>query len=205
MGYKNLLLLLLIPAAMSSRTKETGRESPFKTIKWVVEKNSTLRIQGKTNVNRFTCNISEYAEKDTIICLGDPSKPVKLTGALEMDVLSFDCHSKLITKDFRKTIKADRYPRLTIRFLSLETMPVLANNTEAIKGWVEVELAGVIKKFQLNYSFSKASTGNIQLDGGRSFSFSDFNLSPPKKLGGLVKIKDAFDVNFKLTLKTVKG
>jgi hypothetical protein len=186
---------------MSGRVKETGSPSPLGMVRWVVEKNSTLRVQGKTNVNKFTCTTSEYAEKDTIICFGDPAKPVRLTGALEMDVLSFDCHSKLITKDFRKTIKADKYPVLTIRFLSLESMPLLQNKTQSIKGWVEVELAGEVKKFQLNYSFSKAASSRIQLNGGRSFSFSDFKLTPPKKLGGLVKIKDAFDVNFMLTLQ----
>ena len=201
MSYKNLFIILLIPVLLSSRAKEN--EYSLKTVRWVVEKNSTLRVQGKTNVNKFVCTISEYAERDTIICLGEPARQVKLTGALEMDVLSFDCHSKMITKDFRKTIKADKYPVLTIRFLSLESMPVLENKTESIKGWVEVELAGVVKKFQLNYSFSNAASGLIQLNGGRSFSFSDFKLTPPKKLGGLVKIKDAFDVNFMLTLQPV--
>lgn len=174
-----------------------------KVVRWVVEKNSTLRVQGKTNVNRFTCTIDEYAEKDTILCLDDPSKAVRLSGELKMNVLNFNCHSKLITKDFRKTIKADKYPVLIIRFLSLESMPFLQKKTELIKGWVEVELAGVIKKFELNYTFSGNSSGHILLNGGRSFSFSDFKLSPPKKLGGLVKIKDAFDVSFNLTLQAL--
>jgi len=200
MWYKNIFLLLLIPALMgSSLHKLPDRSGP--AVKWIVEKNSTLSVQGKTNVNKFTCNIDEYAEKDTIICIDNASKAVKLTGELKMDVLSFDCHSKLITKDFRKTIKADKYPALTIRFLSLESMPLLNKKTELIKGWVEVELAGVVKKFELNYSFLKSTSGKIQLNGGRSFSFADFKLSPPKKLGGLVKIKDAFNVIFKLTLQ----
>jgi hypothetical protein len=128
MFYKNIFLLLLIPALMgSSLHKLPDRSGP--AVKWIVEKNSTLSVQGKTNVNKFTCNIDEYAEKDTIICIDNASKAVKLTGELKMDVLSFDCHSKLITKDFRKTIKADKYPALTIRFLSLESMPLLNKKT----------------------------------------------------------------------------
>src|SRR5688572_15425665 len=146
MSYKNIFLLLLIPALMGSGLNKHVDKSAT-AVKWIVEKNSTLSVQGKTNVNKFTCNIDEYAEKDTIICFDNASKAVKLTGELKMDVLSFDCHSKLITKDFRKTIKADKYPALTIRFLSLESMPLLNKKTELIKGWVEVELAGVVKKF----------------------------------------------------------
>ena len=200
MAYKIILLLLLIHVLVGASNKPSV---PPPIIKWAVEKNSTLRVQGKTNVNKFTCNIKQYAEKDTIICLGDASKAIRLTGELKMDVLSFNCHSKMITNDFRKTIKADKYPMLIIRFLSLETMPILGNNTEAIKGWVEVELAGVVKKFQLIYSFAKGPSNQIQLEGGRNFSFSDFKLTPPKKLGGMIKIKDAFDVNFMLTLQPV--
>ena len=75
--------------------------------------------------------------------------------------------------------------------------------TELIKGWVEVEVAGIVKRFELSYSFSNNGPGHIQLDGGRTFNFSDFKLSPPKKMAGLIKIKDAFDVNFQLILRAV--
>ncbi|MGB8192402.1 MAG: hypothetical protein WCF67_10810 [Chitinophagaceae bacterium] len=178
--------------------------SSSKAVRWVVGKNSSLYIQGKTNVNRFTCNIDQYAENDTIICFGEPLKQVRLSGALQLNVSSFNCHSRLITKDFRKTIKAEKYPVLTIRFLSLESMPALQSESESIKGWVEIELAGVVKKFELNYSFSKTPSGSIQLIGERRFSFSDFNLLPAKKLGGVIKIKDAFDVKFQLTLQPLQ-
>lgn len=204
MKYKNLVaLILLVPFLIGAISKKADKQLNSKTVKWVVKKNSSLRVHGKTNVNQFTCNIDQYVAYDTIICVGDPLKPVKLSGALQLDVFSFDCHSRMITKDFRKTIKAEKYPLLSIRFLSLESMPVLLNKTEFIKGWVEIELAGVVKKFQLNYSFLKATSGVIQLNGERRFSFSDFNLSPPKKLGGMIKINDAFDVKFQLLLQTL--
>ncbi|MDB5232410.1 MAG: hypothetical protein JWN76_3215 [Chitinophagaceae bacterium] len=171
-------------------------------VKWSVEKNSSLSVKGKSNVNNFTCNIKEYGKRDTIICVNDPAQPVKLIGAIEMEILSFNCHSNLITKDLRKTLKADEYPTMIIHFLSLANMPVLKDKTESIDGWVEVELAGVVKRFMLHYSFVKSEAG-ILLDGGRTFCFSDFKLSPPKKLAGMVKIKDEFDVNFRLILRAI--
>ena len=120
-----------------------------------------------------------------------------------MDILSFNCHSSMITKDLRKTLKADEYPMMTIRFISLQFMPRLQNKIELIKGWVEVQLAGVVKRFELSYSFLQTGSADIQLNGGRSFRFSDFKLSPPRKFAGLIKIKDDFDVHFQLTLRTV--
>jgi hypothetical protein len=172
-------------------------------VKWVVEKSSVLEVKGQSNVNTFTCNIVTYAKKDTITCTTDPFKPVRLTGNLQMDVLSFDCHSNLITNDLRKTLKADKYPKMSIRFLSLQSMPQLQHKTEFIKGMIEVELAGVVKQFELCYAFSSTELGPIQLVGSRNFCFSDFRLAPPQKMGGLIKIKDNFAVKFQLNLRAI--
>ena len=200
---KNFHFILMFIGLLTGEIQITTAQSASHVIKWVVEKNSTLRVAGKSNVNSFTCKINVQAEKDTITCMNNPSKSISLSGDIQIDVISFDCESNLITRDLRKTLKADQYPKMNIRFLTLECMPVLQNKTELIKGWVEVELAGVAKKFELCYSFSRATSGYMQLDGGKSFSFSDFKLSPPRKLAGLIRIKDAFDVNFQLILRII--
>ena len=172
-------------------------------VKWVVEKNSSIQVAGSSNVNHFTCNIREYAAKDTIICIDDPSMPIRFSGDLKMDVQNFNCNSSMITRDLRKTLKADTYPELTIRFLSLRSMPGLQNKTELINGCLEVELAGVVKRLELCYSFTSIGAGYIKLQGNHSFSFSDFKLTPPRKLAGMIKIKDGFDVNFQLVLRRI--
>jgi hypothetical protein len=200
---KNFHFAFIAVALLTSEIHMATAQFDSHVVKWVVEKNSTLRVAGKSNVNSFTCKINVQAEKDTITCVNNPSKSISLSGDIQIDVISFDCQSNLITRDLRKTLKADQYPKMIIRFLTLEGMPVLQNKTELIKGWVEVELAGVVKKFELCYSFSRATSGYIQLDGGKSFSFSDFKLSPPRKLAGLIRIKDAFDVNFQLILRSL--
>lgn len=171
-------------------------------VKWVVEQNSTLRVKGRSNINSFTCNINVNAEKDTIIFSNDVQQAVSLSGNIQMDVLGFNCHSNLITRDLRKTLRAEEHPMMTIRFLSIQSMPMLKHDKEIIKGCVEVILAGVVKRFDLDYTFSRSASGMV-LDGGRSFCFSDFKLSPPRKLAGLIKIKDQFEVNFQLILREI--
>lgn len=203
MFYKLKFHYIIIVAALFFGKTHMCIAQSVKVVKWLVEKNSTLRIQGKTNVNSFSCNINEYAKKDTIICIQNHAKPISFTGEIQMDIHSFNCHSNIITKGLRKTLKAEEYPTMTIRFISLQFMPLQQNKIELITGWVEVKLAGVVKRFELSYSFLQSGSTYVQLNGGRSFRFSDFKLSPPKKLGGLIKIKDDFDVNFQLILRTV--
>lgn len=104
---------------------------PRNPVRWAVEKTSTLKIAGNSNVNEFACSIAGYHQPDTISYAGDVAgKAVRLNGSLELDVLRFDCHSKMITNDLRKTLKAEDYPRLVIRFLSLERAPSLQGTAQ---------------------------------------------------------------------------
>ena len=123
---------------------------------------------------------------------------------LSVDVLDFDCRSKLITSDFRKTLKAKEYPGLKIKFLSLDRAPLLENKNQCINGWVEVELAGVKKLMKIPFTFSKENNAMILMNGKKQFCLSDFELAPPKKLAGMVKIVDEFTVDFRLKLIAIK-
>ena len=172
---------------------------------WVVEESSTLCVDGQSNLNHFSCSIDKYSNNDTILVTGNYSKPIRLSGELRMNVASFDCANSLITKDLRKTLKSDDYPVMTIRLLTLECMPSFKQECENLKGWVEVELAGIMKSCEIQYSFTKSNNRIIQLNGSSRFLFSDFKLSPPRKLAGLIRIKDDFEVHFQLMLKTVKA
>lgn len=192
-------LFLLLYITVSSQDSFGQR----RVIKWAVQKHGTLWVNGSSNVNNFTCSITGISENDTITATQDAARALALRGAIKMSVLSFDCHNNLIRKDLRKTLKAEQYPTMIIRFLTLKTLPPLSPKAELVSGWVEVELAGVKKKFELIYSLTQSSAGIVKLNGGRKFCFSDFSLAPPQKFGGLVKIKDDFDVNFMLVLKTM--
>lgn len=204
----NFVWLLLITTFAFTPGSYTPKDSDHKTklIKWAVQKSSTIRIAGSTNVNNFGCDITGYYQPDTIYCSEENviSKLVTLNGDLQVDILKFDCHNRMLTGDLRKTLRANEYPTLIIRFLSLERAPVIHDSKDFLRGWVEVELAGSTQRFEVDYSFIKARSSSIQLNGNRSFSFADFKLIPPKKFGGLIKVKDRFIVNFNLLLNPVE-
>jgi YceI-like domain len=192
------LLVFMLPLFMSAVSHH-----PKAHVRWAVQQNSNLSVQGSSNVNRFSCIIKSIGICDTLFVTDNNATAVALKGCLKIDVLAFNCHNSLIQKDLRKTLKAEEYPKMTIRFLSLKKMPLLTRQSEAITGWVEVELAGTKKVMELNYLFVTNTAGDILLNGARKFCFSDFSLQPPRKMAGLVKIKDEFDVQFQLVLRRV--
>lgn len=207
-GFNKFLWLLIIPVlAFTTRYADVKVHPPKnKLFKWAVQKTSTLRILGSTNMNSFGCDITGYYQPDTIVCLDESavSKLVTLKGELEIDIFKFDCHNKMLTNDLRKTLKANEHPNFIIRFLSLERMPVIQNDKDCLRGWVEIELAGTTRRFEINYTFTKTGTSAIQLNGNRNFNFADFKLTPPKKMAGLIKVKDKFNVDFNLLLNPVQ-
>ncbi len=172
--------------------------------RWVVERNSSLNIQGETNINSFQCDVTEYLKPDTLVYTkNDATKKLSFTNScLIIDVKRFDCHNKFITEDFRTALKADENPNLKIVFLTIDQFSNSCNN-QTVKGIVDIELARTTKRVEINYTVKSLTGNRIQVNGSHVFSFSDFNLKAPKKLAGFIRTKDQITVNFQLFFKAI--
>lgn len=179
---------------------------PFYSMaKWVVEKNSSLNIQGETNINSFQCDVTEYLKPDTLVySMNDATKKLSFTNScLSIDIKRFDCHNKYITEDFRSALKADENPKLKIVFLTVEQFSNSPDH-QLVKGTVDIQLAQVTKRVEIAYLVHNLPGNRIQMNGSHVFSFSDFNLKAPRKLAGLIKTKDEIKVNFQLFFKAIQ-
>ena len=172
-------------------------------IRWVISQNSSLSVNGSTNVNKFSCVIPAYDRTDTLTVSSKKDPGVTLSGTIGLNISSFDCHNSGMTKQLRKTLNEKQYPLLRIRFLSLNKLPELTAQPEVITGMVIIEIAGVSKHFEIKYQIDRDDQKTIHLVGSRVINFSDFNLVPPKKLGGMIKTKDELSVEFHMNIKTI--
>lgn len=172
--------------------------------RWIVMKGGSLKVKGTTNINTFACEITGYSNPDTILVYRNPNQEgnVPLKGKLGLSVRLFDCHHAVMTADLRKTLKSKEFPQLTINFVNLEKFPALSARENKIRGVVDIELAGRAKRFVVNYTFKLDNQKNIQLLGERDVNFSDFGLTPPRKLGGMIQTDNKLNVEFKLTMKS---
>lgn len=173
--------------------------------RWVIEKTSSLSIEGKSNVNSFKCDIVEYLNRDTILLYKDNSgeqKPILTKGGLTININRFDCHQNYVTADLKKTLKAKEDANMKINLVSFGYMKSNQSN-QAIKGIVEIQLAGITKKLEIDYAVNKNQGGVLHLVGTKKLLFSDFKLTPPKKLAGLIKVEEEITVSFQLILRYV--
>lgn len=176
----------------------------FSMARWVVEKNSSLNIQGETNINSFQCDVTEYLRADTLVySKNDAIKKFSFTNSyLIIDVRRFDCHNKFITEDLRTALKADEDPNLKIVFLTIDQFSNDCNN-QVVKGIVDIELAHVVRRAEIDYTVKTLPGNRIEMNGSHIFSFSDFNLKAPRKVAGLIRTKDKIKVNFQLFFKSI--
>ncbi|OIR14266.1 YceI-like domain protein [mine drainage metagenome] len=198
---KNILLILILILG-ESFIQQKKVDNLTHSAKWVVSKGGFLRVNGSTNVSTFSCIVPEYVDPDTITCI-NKDLPILMSGNISLNIFGFDCHNTLMTADLRKTLRAKEFPKMRIHFLSLNKFPELRSTEETITGWVNIELSGVTKKFDVKFRFYTDDQKIIHLIGIRSINFSDFNLTPPRKLGGIIQTKDKLDVEFGLNFKTL--
>jgi hypothetical protein len=177
------------------------RDKGVTTIKWVITSGCSLKVNGSTNINKFSCVIGNYNRPDTITTVSGNNQPVKMTGNIQLEVGKFDCHNAIMTADLRKTLKSETHPRLMIFFISMNQYP--APGKWGLKGSVLIVLAGVSKNFEVDYKLVSAEKDLITLEGTRQVLFSDFNLKPPRKLGGMIKTNNELNVVFTLKMKVL--
>ncbi|HEY0244060.1 MAG TPA: YceI family protein [Mucilaginibacter sp.] len=204
MFYKNILWICLLFIALTSFMipRKTGAIAELK--RWVINESSSLCVNGSTNVNKFACEIPAYDQTDTLsLVKGKSDNEIALSGNIGLKIQGFDCHNSMMTRDLRKTLKESQFPLLHITFISLSKLPNLSTQPELITGLVNIEIAGVHKRFEVNYQISQDAQKVIHLLGSRDVNFSDFNLIPPRKLGGMIKTNDKLSVTFHLKMKQV--
>jgi hypothetical protein len=167
----------------------------------IVQPASAIFIDGKSNVNKFRCTSDQYDGKDTLVLKTVNHKTVFVRGQVKLNAAGFDCGMKPITNDFAETINVEKFPFITIEFISFEEVPHYTSTQERFKSKMKLTLASVSKTVEIKCGLQEDALGFIHLKGARNFTFSDFKLEPPKKMGGLIKVDEKLNVKFHLVLK----
>lgn len=165
-------------------------------IKIIVQPQSMLQIQGKTNVNSFQCYC---APPHSIVGFNaeSSSETQKINfKKAELTVLtkSLDCRHKIMNRDMYQTLKADYFPTIT---LSISQVMIPIQNINArwkLEGPVTTEafltLAGMKRKIDLLVTISQPVNNVYRFTAKKNLLLTDFGLTPPTVLMGMVKVNN---------------
>ncbi|MCG7856566.1 YceI family protein [Flavihumibacter sediminis] len=168
--------------------------------RWIIDKNSVFTIEGKSNVAPFKCQTVQYLNRDTITIFRDnnPNTAFTFGGGLKVMIRWFDCEQQVMTKEMWRTLREKEKPEMKINLIQVGRFK---KSGEKVLGVVEVELAGVTKRFEIMFEVGNPSPHSLSFSGIRKLSFSDFRLKPPNKLAGLIKVEEDIMVKFKISLR----
>lgn len=198
-----ILFFFFLALPLTKGQREKG--NALTVVKWAIEQQSNLIIDGRSNVNTFQCGVKEFLHTDTLVYMSyeGVQKPATLKGSVTININRFDCGHKFMTNDLRKTLKAEENPNMVIHFVSMDKIQQ-KNINQTTKGVVEIQLAGVTKQYEVNYTIQNNINSHLVLTGSRKILFSDFNLKPPTRLAGLIKVEEELSVQFQLMLKPLQ-
>lgn len=153
-------------------------------------KESYVLIKGTTNVNTFRCTNDEFQQQISFFLENHQKNKFPET-TISLTVKDFDCKNKVMSKDLKNTLNADKYPLLNITFLNLDR---IAENQ--YRACIQVKMMNKLRKYTVDFMLDKT-----KLTGNKTLYFSDFDIVPPKKFGGMVAVKDALNLSFSLRVK----
>lgn len=150
---------------------------------YILLHSKVFSVKGSTSIGNYDCDY-RLETQDTLFL--NHKKGIHY----KVPVKEFGCGNFLLTRDFRKTLREKEYPFVHIHVSEVK------KSGNAYHYNLRIDLAGKIRNFQ-NLKFNAEKNG---LRGNVQLKFSDFNLTPPQKLGGAIKVKE--EINLSIWLKT---
>ena len=158
--------------------------NPNKQTAFVVA-SQKLSVKGETSFGSFECHYHPN-QKDTLF-LNQTSSFL----SFDIPVKDFGCGNFMLNRDFRKTVKEKEHPLTKVRIHHLR------KRNEIFTCDLQIELAGTKKQVH-NVVLSKYKNHYL---GKTHLNFSDFHLSPPKKMGGMIQVKEQIEISIEVDLK----
>lgn len=163
---------------------------------------SELSFSGTTNINQFSCALSNLQKSDCGITIIEHKDEIVVENIeVNVQLNYFDCGNNKMNHDLKKALKSEEYPImcLTIKALhfSIDSNSYSCTDDEN----VEITLAGITKKYNMIFDEASFINNTLILKGYEFIKITDFGIIPPKALFGLIKVDSELVVAFTLVVE----
>jgi hypothetical protein len=183
------VLVLLLCGAMT-------HAQDFQKKKITILPGSEVVVIGDSNIAAFQCDFdNSYLEKSQNISYSQDGNEIKFKDAvLVLNNKGFDCGSKGINRDFHDLLQTEDHPRIL-----LDLNKVVLSSPQKGMATVGITIAGKERFYEVPVSIKNAAIAEFK--GNLHLNIRDYGLEAPKKLFGMIVVKDEIDINFNLFVK----
>ncbi len=168
---------------------------PLQSQDYMVVTGKSVIINGTTTLGKFTCDLEQQGRSDTVIFHQDHSHeihPPVLDIALE--VKAFGCGNKMLDKDFNHTLKSSEYPHIRV------VVDHFFHEGDRYYSSLILKLAGKELYMERLPFLMKGEKGAKSMEADFHLNLSYFDLDPPKKFLGLLKVREELTILLNLQI-----
>ncbi|NKB71172.1 MAG: hypothetical protein GKR89_29220 [Candidatus Latescibacteria bacterium] len=164
---------------------------------------SRLWIEGRSNINGFECGATVYDLEASVG--GDEEGNDQVAGRLAIAVDGFACGDGRMDRDLKKALQVERFPQIHFVFHRGQLIEPGSQGERPYKGriWGQLTVAGVSRPIECLVEGEVLADGSVRVYGGVAVRMSDYQIKPPTRLWGLVKVRDQLTVRFDFLLRPV--
>jgi hypothetical protein len=148
-----------------------------------------LYIKGTSNVNEFT-----FSYNAANIPSKNDSKKSSESVEINIPIRHFKASNPVMYNDFLVLMKETEHPQIKVSFSKDELTKALRDYSAPCPD-ISITIAGVTRVYKVSCSIVNCGN-NYYLSGEQAIKLSDFELKPPEKLMGLVKVNNKIEVDF---------
>ncbi len=155
---------------------------------------SFLYIKGTSNVNTFTCvyDAATLSRKVPVQFTRSNNTMHFKNVKMQLQNTGFNCGNRGINSDFHELLQTSKYPNINFELLSA------TQNKNNVEAQVAIEIAGIKRQ----YIVPVKTKGELApLEGVLCINITDFGLTPPKKMMGMIVVREDIEIVFGFDLK----
>ncbi len=154
-----------------------------------------VQIQGRSNVGGFSLAL-DLDEKNDFICHNGDEEIAFFSRDLQLQLSDFQSRNQHMKDDFLELLKASKYPYIYITFI---VDPLVSGDQISKSLTAIITIAGISRMYRIDCRNLDLNGSELHIDGEKKLSIRDFNLVPPSKLKGMVRVDEVVDIQFSIT------
>lgn len=188
---------------------------------------SAMWLRGSTNIHHWRCRAGQIvgglqldATYERVLGIlaeleleeGRLRQSSELTAGLspqmsfQVPVRSLECGSTLMERDLRRAVDAEQYPSIAYKFVRLNGFnvgPAENGFSYGLNVSGELTLAGVTRPVVVAVTAERKGRNRIRIRGEAALQMTEFEVTPPRALFGLIRAHDEFIVQVNLVFTVI--
>jgi polyisoprenoid-binding protein YceI len=164
---------------------------------------SRIWFTGASNIRHFTCRARQLA--GDLDLEGIPTGRAVLTGentapqpSLSVNVEQLDCGIGVMNRHLHEALQGTHHPTIEFQLTTYEVDVKAAVPVARIAG--RVTIAGVQRPIVATAAIRADTLGALYLHGTYAIRPTDFGVTPPRRFGGLLRVRDSVTVHFDVAI-----